>query len=72
MGILIWLIVGGVIGAFVVNFGKSWLTGALPEIWLFALGALFIVVTLLLPKGIVGLWGQIRSRSRGQRARAPA
>src|SRR3978361_1500750 len=59
---VLWVAVGGrgtligpVIGAFIVNIGKTWLTGALPEVWLFALGALFIVVTLLLPKGVVGL-----------------
>ena len=76
---VIWVAVGGrgtlvgaVLGAVVVNFGKTWLTGALPEVWLFALGALFIVVTLLLPKGIVGLWNQRMSRSRERRARAAA
>lgn len=58
---VIWVAVGGrgtlvgaALGAVLVNFGKTWLTGALPEIWLFALGALFVVVTLFLPKGIVG------------------
>jgi urea transport system permease protein len=65
-------LVGPIIGAIVVNFGKTWLTGALPEIWLFALGALFVVVTLLLPKGIVGLWGQMKTRSQTRKARAPA
>jgi urea transport system permease protein len=65
-------LVGPIIGAILVNFGKTWLTGALPEVWLFALGALFIVVTLLLPKGIVGLWGQMKSRSQARKARAPA
>jgi urea transport system permease protein len=44
-----------------VNFGKSIFTGILPEVWLFALGALFILVTLLLPKGIIGA---IRRRER--------
>jgi urea transport system permease protein len=34
---------------------KSWFTVAFPEYWLFALGALFIVVTLFLPKGVIGL-----------------
>ncbi len=69
---VIWVAVGGrgtligpVIGAFLVNFGKTYLTGALPEIWLFALGALFIAVTLFLPKGVVGLWAQLRSRRGG-------
>ncbi len=76
---VLWVAVGGrgtligpIIGAVLVNFGKTWLTGALPEVWLFALGALFIVVTLLLPKGIVGLWGQMKSRSQSRKARAPA
>ncbi len=60
------------IGAFIVNFGKTYLTGALPEVWLFALGALFIVVTLLLPKGVVGLWAQLTSHARARKARAGA
>lgn len=58
---VIWVAVGGrgtlvgpIVGAIAVNFGKTWFTGALPEVWLFALGALFIIVTLFLPKGIVG------------------
>ena len=61
--IAIWAAVGGrgtligpVIGAAVVNLGKSWFTQALPEYWLFALGLLFILVTLYLPRGIAGLW----------------
>ena len=59
---VIWVAVGGrgtlvgaALGAVLVNFAKTWLTGALPEIWLFALGGLFIGVTLFLPKGILGL-----------------
>jgi urea transport system permease protein len=75
---VLWVAVGGrgtligpVIGAFIVNFGKTWLTGALPEVWLFALGALFIVVTLLLPKGVMGLWAQYKARqSRPKRTAA--
>jgi len=61
--IAIWTAVGGrgtligpVIGAAVVNLGKSWFTQALPEYWLYALGLLFILVTLYLPRGIAGLW----------------
>jgi urea transport system permease protein len=60
--IAIWAAVGGrgtlvgpVIGAAVVNLGKSWFTQALPEYWLFVLGLLFILVTLFLPRGIAGL-----------------
>ena len=59
--IAIWAAVGGrgtlvgpVIGAAVVNLGKSWFTQALPEYWLFVLGLLFILVTLFLPFGIAG------------------
>jgi urea transport system permease protein len=53
-------LVGALIGAVLVNGAKTWLTGAAPELWLFALGAMFVVVTLLLPKGIVGLYQQLR------------
>jgi urea transport system permease protein len=59
--IVIWVAVGGrgtlhgaVLGAFLVNYAKTYLTGAMPELWLFALGGLFIAVTLFLPKGIIG------------------
>jgi urea transport system permease protein len=59
--IAIWTAVGGrgtllgpIVGAFVVNGGKSWFTQVLPEYWLYVLGLLFILVTLLLPQGIVG------------------
>jgi urea transport system permease protein len=64
---VIWVAVGGrgtligaILGAVLVNFGKTWLTGALPEIWLFALGALFIFVTLFLPRGVIGAFDKIR------------
>jgi len=60
--IVIWVAIGGrytlyggVIGALLVNYSKTVLTSAMPEIWLFALGGLFIAVTMFLPKGIVGL-----------------
>lgn len=76
--VVIWTAIGGrgtiigpVIGAVSVNFMKSWFTAALPEYWLFALGALFVAVTLFLPKGIVGLWDSWRSRSRKPAEPAP-
>jgi urea transport system permease protein len=61
---VIWVAVGGrgtlsgaVIGALVVNYAKTVFTsGILAQYWLFMLGALFVLVTLLLPKGIVGTW----------------
>ena len=74
--IVIWTAVGGrgtiigpVIGAFLVNGGKSVFTGWFPEYWLFVLGALFVLTTLLLPKGIVGAladgW-KLRKRKKPQ------
>jgi urea transport system permease protein len=58
---VIWVAVGGrgtlvgaVLGAVLVNGFKSWFTSVFPEVWLFALGALFIGVTLFLPRGIIG------------------
>jgi urea transport system permease protein len=48
-------LIGPLLGAGVVNGMKSWFTVAFPEYWLFFLGALFILVTLYLPKGVIGL-----------------
>lgn len=48
-------LVGPLLGAGLVNGMKSWFTVAFPEYWLFFLGALFIVVTLYLPRGVIGL-----------------
>jgi urea transport system permease protein len=47
---------GAALGAIVINAAKSWFTGALPDAWLFILGALFIFVTLFMPKGIAGVF----------------
>ncbi len=59
---VIWVAVGGrgtlygaILGAVLVNAAKTVFTGQLPELWLFALGGLFIAVTLFLPRGLVGL-----------------
>jgi len=67
--LVVWVAVGGrgtlygaVAGAFIVNYAKTYFTGAIPELWLFALGALFIVVTIFLPKGIVGLIAEYRNK----------
>lgn len=48
-------LVGAVLGAFTVNGLKTWLTSAAPDLWLFVLGGLFVLVTLLLPRGLIGL-----------------
>ena len=52
-------LVGAALGAVTVNFAKSYFTGAIPEYWLFALGGLFIFVTLFMPKGILGTLTQV-------------
>jgi urea transport system permease protein len=69
--IAIWVAVGGrgtlvgaLVGAVAVNLLKSWLTGQIPEAWLFVLGALFILVTLVFPRGLVGLAQQLGSLRR--------
>ncbi|EGU56827.1 inner-membrane translocator [Vibrio nigripulchritudo ATCC 27043] len=61
--IVIWVALGGratlygaIVGAILVNYAKSWFTVEFPEIWLFALGGLFVLSTLYLPKGVVGLF----------------
>ncbi|MBT8429722.1 MAG: urea ABC transporter permease subunit UrtC [Gammaproteobacteria bacterium] len=68
--VVIWVAMGGratlygaVLGGIGVNYAKTWFTAAFPEIWLFALGGLFVLVTLLLPRGIVGLWRRKRAES---------
>jgi urea transport system permease protein len=73
---VIWVAVGGrgtlvgaALGAIVVNFLKTTFTsGFLAPYWLFALGGLFVIVTLALPKGILGAWAEF-VRWRSERAR---
>jgi|TARA_B100000959_G_scaffold268279_1_gene312793 urea transport system permease protein len=69
--IVVWVALGGrgtligaIMGAVLVNMAKSYLTAAFPEVWLFALGGLFIAVTLFLPKGIAGSFNLLAARSR--------
>jgi urea transport system permease protein len=74
--IVIWVAIGGrgtlygaVLGAILVNYAKSYFTGALPEAWLYMLGALFVFVTIFLPRGIVGSFPALAARLR---RRSPA
>ena len=67
--VVIWVAIGGrgtligaVLGALLVNYAKTRLTAIFPEAWLFALGALFVFVTLFLPKGLFGLFGSIKNK----------
>ncbi len=75
--VVIWVAVGGrgtlvgaALGAIIVNFAKTTFTsGLLAPYWLFALGALFVLVTIFLPKGIVGTlaeWSQRRGSAAGE------
>ena len=60
--VVIWVAVGGrgtlygaAAGAILVNYAKTYFTTALPDVWLYALGAIFVGVTLFLPRGLAGL-----------------
>jgi urea transport system permease protein len=68
--IAIWVAVGGrgtltgaILGAGIVNGAKSWFTVAFPEYWLFFLGLLFVLVTVFLPQGLIGLLGRRARKS---------
>jgi len=74
---VVWVAVGGrgtlsgaALGAVLVNWAKSFLTGAYPEVWLFVLGFLFVAVTLFLPKGILGALRAVRLGKRAGPAKA--
>ncbi len=67
--VVVWVAMGGratlygaVVGAIGVNYAKTWFTAAFPEIWLFALGGLFVVVTLLMPRGIAGFFSRQKEK----------
>lgn len=69
--LVIWVAIGGrgtlygaIIGAIIVNFASTYFTSALPEVWLYALGGLFVLVTLYLPQGVVGLISKINDKLR--------
>jgi urea transport system permease protein len=65
---VVWVAVGGrgtligpIVGAIVVNALKSWATRAFPDLWLIILGAMFAIVVLFMPRGLVGLPKQLYS-----------
>ena len=60
--VVVWVAVGGrgtlygaIVGALLINYAKTRFTAIFPEAWLFALGALFVAVTVFLPQGLMGL-----------------
>ncbi|WP_419307051.1 urea ABC transporter permease subunit UrtC [Chromohalobacter israelensis] len=67
--VVVWVALGGratlygaLLGALVVNYLKTVLTGVMPDAWLFLLGGLFVVVTMFLPQGVAGLMAHLRRR----------
>ncbi|NVJ53023.1 MAG: urea ABC transporter permease subunit UrtC [Campylobacteraceae bacterium] len=78
--LVIWVAIGGrgtlygaIVGAFIVNYASTYFTSALPEVWLYALGGLFVIVTLFLPKGVVGLISKLNmKKDKGEVANATA
>jgi urea transport system permease protein len=76
--IAIWAAVGGrgtlfgpILGAFAVNGAKSWFTVAFPQFWLYFLGLLFVLVTLFLPRGLMGLFEILKRRSAAKKPATP-
>ncbi|WP_339899468.1 urea ABC transporter permease subunit UrtC [uncultured Gilvimarinus sp.] len=69
--LVVWVATGGrgtlygaIVGAFSVNYGKTIFTSFYPEAWLFPLGLLFVLVTLVLPTGLVGLFSRFKRRRK--------
>ncbi len=60
-------LIGPIIGAGTINGLKTWFTSVFPEFWLYALGLIFVLVTIFLPQGIVGLVRKLSQR-KGQTA----
>ncbi|MGR5148009.1 urea ABC transporter permease subunit UrtC [Photobacterium alginatilyticum] len=67
--IVVWVALGGratlfgaIVGALLINYAKSWFTIEFPEVWLFALGSLFVLATLFLPKGVTGFLSDFFAR----------
>ncbi|MFT5806989.1 MAG: urea transport system permease protein [Moritella dasanensis] len=73
--IVVWVALGGratlfgaIIGALLINYAKSWFTIELPEVWLFALGSLFVLATLFLPKGVTGWFTDLSNNKQSNRS----
>lgn len=77
--LVVWVATGGrgtlfgaIVGAFSVNYAKTIFTSWSPEAWLFVLGSLFVLVTLVLPQGLAGLLARIKSKNRKPTGIIPA
>ena len=69
-------LLGAVYGTLLVNTAKSLFSENFPQLWLFAMGGLFIAVVMLFPDGLAGVWSaaekRIRQRRRAKPVRPPA
>ncbi|MCG9624762.1 urea ABC transporter permease subunit UrtC [Vibrio mediterranei] len=79
--VVVWVALGGratlfgaIVGALVINYAKSWFTVEFPEVWLFALGGLFVLSTMYFPKGLIGFFSdkaqQIRKKASNPKTQA--
>ncbi len=75
--IVVWVALGGratlfgaIVGALLINYAKSWFTIEFPEVWLFALGSLFVLATLFLPKGVTGFFSEFLFRRSSRKEAA--
>ncbi|AYV23345.1 urea ABC transporter permease subunit UrtC [Vibrio mediterranei] len=79
--VVVWVALGGratlfgaIVGALVINYAKSWFTVEFPEVWLFALGGLFVLSTMYFPKGLIGFFSdkvqQIRKKTSNPKTQA--
>ncbi|GAB1255637.1 urea ABC transporter permease subunit UrtC [Aurantivibrio plasticivorans] len=74
IGIVIFVALGGrgtlygaIVGAIVITYAKAIFTTAFPELWLFALGALFVLTTMYMPKGLAGIAQNIIDKMKEKR-----
>jgi len=73
--VVIWVAVGGrgtligaIVGAVAVNYGRSVLTNYFPEAWPFILGGLFVIVVTMFPDGLIGMLRKVRERLKAPSA----
>ena len=77
--LVIWVAVGGraslygaIVGAILVNYAKTVFTGVFPDGWLYALGLIFVLVTLFLPKGLIGIMAMLKAQQEKMAAKKAA
>lgn len=75
--VVVWVALGGratlfgaIVGALVINYAKSWFTVEFPEIWLFALGGLFVLSTMYFPKGLIGFISDKLSTTKARKEKS--